>query len=46
MGRILEVPMEAIFNGKADAWRRRVDDQRAIVLSGQPSPFQPHGGSA
>ena len=21
--------MEAIFNGKADAWRRRVDDQRA-----------------
>jgi len=29
MGRILEVPMEAILNGNADAWRRRVDDQRA-----------------
>src|SRR5271154_6564621 len=29
MGRILEVPMKAMLNGKADAWRRRIDNQRA-----------------
>src|SRR5580700_8493115 len=28
MGRSLEVPMESIVNGKADAWRRRIDNQR------------------
>src|SRR3974390_610538 len=29
MGGTSEVPMEAIVNGKADAWRRQIDDQRA-----------------
>src|SRR5277367_1127821 len=29
MGHTLEVPMESVANGKADAWRRRIDDQRA-----------------
>jgi hypothetical protein len=29
MGRSLEAPMESIVNGNADAWRRRIDDQRA-----------------
>jgi hypothetical protein len=32
MGRGPEVPMESIVNGKADAWRRRIDEQRAMLL--------------
>jgi len=24
--------MESIVNGKADAWRRRIDEQRAMLL--------------
>jgi hypothetical protein len=29
MGRTLEVSMKAMLNGKADAWRKRIDDQWA-----------------